>query len=88
MKPSFKPQPIIVTKKFPFRLRREFRALLKQWYPSTVLAQGFAQLPDGRRVKLLSLSTTAVSNQMKPFEDSLDVITTAEDLRLRQLAAS
>ena len=67
-----------------FRLRREFRALLKQWYPSTVLAQGFAQLPDGRRAKLLSLSTTAVSSQMKPFEDSLDVIATAEDLRKRQ----
>ncbi len=71
-----------------YRLRREFRALLKQWYPSTVLAQGFAQMPDGRRAKLLTLSTTAVSSKMKPFEDSLDVIATAEDLRnKRQLVA-
>lgn len=68
-----------------YRLRQEFRALLRKWYPPTILAQGFSQLPDGRRVKLLSLSTTAVSNEMKPFTTSLDVITTAEALRDQKL---
>ncbi len=68
-----------------FRLRREFRALLKQWYPSPVLAQGFAQLPDGRRAKLLSLTATAVTNQIKSFNGSFDVLATAENLSKRQL---